>query len=369
MIRKYLLPLLSIAGVVFAIHSVVTSQQPAPVAQPVIEPAQAPFRAYVAGAGLIEASTQNVAVGTPVAGIVTEVFRKVGERVKAGDPLFQLDDRDLRAEWSVRHAALQTAQETLSRLTRLPRVEDIPPAEARVKEAEATLADAKAQLAMAESVTDRRAISQEELSRRRFTTQGMEARLAEARAQLALLKAGAWKPDMDVARAQVAAAQAQVRAMETSLERLTVRAPMDGEILQVNVRRGEFAPTGVLATPLMLLGNLERLHVRVDIDENDAWRVRAQAPGVAFIRGNRDLQTPLRFERIEPYIIPKRSLTGESTERVDTRVLQILYSFERGQLPAYVGQQMDVFIEALPLETTAAMPRATPPGVPEHARP
>jgi len=54
----------------------------------------------------------------------------------------------------------------------------------------------------------------------------------------------------------------------------------------------------------------------------------------------------LKLVWVEPYVVPKKSLTGDSTERVDTRVLQALYSFDRASLPAYVGQQMDVFIEA-----------------------
>jgi multidrug efflux pump subunit AcrA (membrane-fusion protein) len=166
---------------------------------------------------------------------------------------------------------------------------------------------------------------------------------------LALLKAGAWKPDVDIARAEVASAEAQIKATETNIERLTVRAPMDGQVLQVKVRVGEFAQTGVLQTPLILLGKVDRLHVRVDIDENDAWRVRGEAPAAAFVRGNRELKTPLKFVRFEPYVVPKRSLTGDSTERVDTRVLQVLYSFDAGKLPVYVGQQMDVFIEAPPI--------------------
>ena len=96
----------------------------------------------------------------------------------------------------------------------------------------------------------------------------------------------------------------------------------------------------------MVLGNVEPLHVRVDIDEHEAWRVRPEAPAVAFVRGNRDLQTPVQFVRFEPYVVPKKSLTGDSTERVDTRVLQVLYRFNRGDLPVYVGQQMDVCIAA-----------------------
>jgi hypothetical protein len=116
--------------------------------------------------------------------------------------------------------------------------------------------------------------------------------------------------------------------------------------MQVNIRQGEYAQTGVLSTPLMILGNLDLLYVRVDIDENDAWRFKPETKAVAFMRGNRDMKTELNFVRVEPFVTPKKSLTGSSTERVDTRVLQVLYSFPRGTLPTYVGQQMDVFIDA-----------------------
>jgi HlyD family secretion protein len=350
MLRKYLLPLLAVGGVTFAIWTVVASSQPTPAAPPVAPPSQAPFGSFVAGAGIIEASTENIAVGTPVSGVVTDLFVRVGQAVRAGDPLFKLDDRNLKAELAVRQTALQQAKERLARLRSMPRPEEVPEAQARVKEAEASLADVRNQLALAESVKDKRAISEEELWRRRYAVQVADAKLAQARAQLALLKAGSWKPDIDVARAEVSAAEAQVQATQTDLERLTIRALIHGQVLQVNIRLGEFAQAGMLQTPLMLLGNVDRLHVRVDVDENDAWRVRSEAPAVAFVRGNREIKTAIQFVRTEPYIVPKRSLTGDTTERVDTRVLQILYGFDRGDLPVYVGQQMDVFIEAPPLE-------------------
>ena len=103
----------------------------------------------------------------------------------------------------------------------------------------------------------------------------------------------------------------------------------------------------------MLIGNAQTLHLRVDVDENDAWRIERGAKASASVKGNPNLKTDLSFVRIEPYIIPKRSLTGESTERVDTRVLQVVFSFNRSTLPVYVGQQMDVAIEAPPM--TAAL--------------
>jgi hypothetical protein len=102
--------------------------------------------------------------------------------------------------------------------------------------------------------------------------------------------------------------------------------------------------------PLVLFGSVEPLHLRVDIDEHEASRVRPDSPAVALVRGAPATRTKLEFVRFEPYVIPKRSLTGDSTERVDTRVLQVIYRFERGELPVFVGQQMDVFIEAPPLD-------------------
>jgi multidrug efflux pump subunit AcrA (membrane-fusion protein) len=355
MIRKFILPLLAIVGVAFAVWRVRAGARPVPAASPVAQPARAPFESYVAGAGIIEASTENVAIGTPVGQVVTEVYVKGGDKVKAGDPLFKLRDDVARADLAFRRAALEAAKAKLDRLLKLPRPEDLPPAEAKVVEAEASLADVRNQLRLYESVADKRAVSQDELDRRRFAVKVAEARLAEAKAQLGLLKAGSWKADTAIAQADVASAEAGVLQARADVDQRLVRAPMDAEVLQVKIRVGEYAQAGPLATPLMLLGDVDTLYVRVDVDENDAWRVRKEAAAMAFVRGNADLKTPLVFVRVEPYVVPKRSLTGDSTERVDTRVLQVIYSFAKGRLPVYVGQQMDVFIEAPPLGKTMAM--------------
>ena len=353
MLTKYVLPTLAVCGALFAVMFVRAGNKPVPASQPVAEPAMAPFAAYVAGAGLVEASSENITIGTPLPGLVTEVLVKVGADVKAGQPLFKLDDRDLRAEMMVRESALKTATAKLTKLKNLPRPEDVPPAEARVAEAQASLNDAKQLLGMWKGVENSGAVSAEELTRRTSAVEIAAAKLAGAQSELQLLQAGSWKPDIEVAEAEVAAAQAQVRATQTQIDRLTITAPVDGNVLQVKVRPGEYAQAGVLSTPLMLLGDVSKVHVRVDIDENDAWRIRGDASAVATVRGNRDLKTQLKFVRIEPYVVPKKSLTGESTERVDTRVLQALYSFPRASLPVYVGQQMDVFIEAQPFGASA----------------
>lgn len=310
MIRKYGLPLFALAGFTFALWMMIQGSKTVAPAEPLALPAPAPFQSYIAGAGIVEASSQNIAIGTNLSGIVRKVSVAVGSHVKAGDPLFALDERNLKAELQVRRMAVQSAR-------------------AHVVETTASLGDVTNQLKIIESVTDKRAISVEELTKRRSAVTLAEAKLASA-------------------RAEVAASEAQLNAIEVELERLVVRAPVDGEILQVNIRPGEFAQTGTLLTPLLYLGNLDRLHVRVDIDENDVWRFQKEKSAMAFMRGNQGLKADLKFERVEPYVVPKKSLTGGTTERVDTRVMQAIYSFDRTSLPVFVGQQMDVFIEAEP---------------------
>jgi len=300
MIRTYLVPLLAIAGMIFAVATVIRTSRPQVAAPPVIQPPSAPFAAFVAGSGLVESASQNIAAGTPVPGVVTAVDVRVGQHVKAGDPLFRIDDRELRADLEVRRAALAVARQQVERLHRQPRPEEIPTFEARVREAEAALDDEKAQLAIWEKVIDPRAVSETELVRKRFAVRTAQARLLAARAQLDLVKAGAWEPDLAVARSQVGSAQAAVDAASTEVERRVVRAPIEGRVLQVNIRVGEFAAAGPLLTPLMLLGSVDPLHVRVDVDEHEAWRVKPGAKAVVFVRGNRELRAPATFVRFEP---------------------------------------------------------------------
>jgi len=341
---KKTIPLISGIALIFAVGAV-TAMKPVQHKEPPPFPPPARNTDSAVGAvGLVEASTENIEVSTAVPGLVTAVYVRAGDGVKAGQPLFSLDDRDLNSALRVRQGELNLAKSQLEKLQRLPRPEEVPPAEARVREAEANLRDAHIQLNLIESVSDRRAIREEDLQRRRQAAKAAEAMFEKAKAELELLEAGSWQRDLEIARAQVALAEAQVKRVTVDIDRLTMRAPVNGVVLQSNVRVGQYAQTGSLATPLMILGGVSPLHVRVDVDEHDAWRVREGAPAVASPRGNGSLRIPLQFVRFEPYVIPKKSLTGDSTERVDTRVLQVIYRLEPDAFPAYVGQQVDVFI-------------------------
>jgi multidrug efflux pump subunit AcrA (membrane-fusion protein) len=314
--KKFILPLIALAALVFGTISVVRSQPRHAVTTPTSPPPVSSFARTVAAVGLVETSSENIAIGTPLADVVSEVLVVAGQSVKAGEPLFRLDIRQLRAELTMRQAEMRVAR-------------------SQVKVSTAVLHDVTRQLGFLESLPDKTAVSAEELTSRRSAVETAQARL-------------------DAADSELAAAKAQIQMTETRIERSEVRSPVEGQVLQVKVHPGEFAPAGVTATPLILLGRLKPLHVRVDVDEHEAWRVRPDAKATAAVRGNAGLKTALAFVRFEPFVVPKKSLTGDSTERVDTRVLQVIYRVEDDALPLFVGQQMDVFIDGSSptLETT-----------------
>ncbi len=302
-----LLAMCGVVAIVLVSRTQAERQMPPPGDPPVMPP-QKPYVHAVAATGIIEALSENVAIGVPLPGLVTEVFVKVNDVVKKDLPLLKLDDRDLLAE----QLSTQAEQEV---------------SRAQIAVSEAQLAKLEAQLARLSAVNDSRAVSRDDLDNR--------------------------KQDVAVARAQLAAAKAQLAASETSLKRialliarLTVLAPRDGTLIQVNIRAGEYAATSP-KTPAMILGETGKLQIRADIDEQNATRIRVGQKAYGYLKGDPTVTFPLEFIRVEPYVIPKVSLTGSSTERVDTRVLQVIYSLTRPtDPPLYVGQQVDVFIEA-----------------------
>jgi RND family efflux transporter MFP subunit len=304
LVGRAALPVAAVALIGFAIT--VAQRDDAGANQgPVVEPAQASdtLGAVVAAIGVVEPASEVIAVATELPGVVRQVLVRPGDQVEAGAPLFRLDARSLDAE--------------------------IAAARAQAAVAEIEAADAAARLGLFTEAGDTPAISTDERDRARFAAQRARAGLQLARAQVARL--------------------------ETERARLTVRAPIAGEILAVNIRVGEFAAAGPSAEPLIAMGDTSPLHVRVQIDEEDAIRVQAGARAEGSLRGSGAVRAPLRFVRFEPQAIPKQNLNG-GAERVDTRVVEAIYAMERGALPALVGQQMDVFVEARPFGENGAAP-------------
>jgi biotin carboxyl carrier protein len=344
--KHWILPLLAIVGLCFSISFVLRARQPHEKTMPPAPPPQALKSNTVGAVGLVEPASENIDLGCAVSGVITSVDAKAGDTVKKGQVLFEIDQRDSRAQLAARQADLDLARVQLRKLEQEPRPEELPSAEAKVQEAKSALQDAETQKTLIESVSDRRAVKQEDLLRRRIAYASAEARLKQAQADLALLKSGAWEPDKAIARVQIQQAEANLRAVEVEIERRVVRAPMDGTILQSKVHPGQYASCSPGSDALMIFGGGDGWNVRTDIDESEAWRVKPGNTAFASARGNSAARYPLEFSRFEPYIVPKKSLTGDSTERVDTRVLQAIFRFKGARPAVYIGEQMDVFIEA-----------------------
>jgi hypothetical protein len=131
-------------------------------------------------------------------------------------------------------------------------------------------------------------------------------------------------------------------------------------VLQVNTRTGQYANAGPGPgdqDPLMVLGETNPLHVRVDIDENEIDRVGLGTPAIVSPRGNAQRRIRAAFVRAEPLVTPKRSLTNSSTERVDVRVLQLIYALPQDASGFFVGQQVDAYI---PAKAPSAAPAPQP---------
>ena len=300
---------LALAGIVAVTLVVFRLKKPDPTPTPLIEPSRAPYADSIGARGMVEGVNENVRIAPLLPGLIAEVSVKVGDRVAKGDPLFRQDSRDATAL-----IANQKAQVALL--------------EAKVHEAEVILADRQDSFQRTEKLRNKDVMSEDDRQRKYYALRSAETALATTQA------------DLELARAQLAQA-------EVNLDLLTVRAPRDGDILRVDLRAGEYAsvPPTDMNNPSLLLGETRHLQLRADVDEDSASRVQPGAPAVAYIKGMRSDPIPLRFVRIEPYVTTKKSLTGDSTERVDTRVLQVIYQFDQSKIPVYVGQQMDVFIE------------------------
>ena len=321
---KFLLPALAVALIGYAVYRTQAGRPDDSSRAPAIAPAVAPAVALsgpagaasgsaaparVAGAGVVEPSSELVAIAPNTSGVVSSVAVVAGDSVKKGQLLFSLDTRDLDAELSTRRSAITTQQRN-------------------VELAQADVADKAALLNLYQQIDDPRATSREELLRRQGASAQAQARLRAAKAQ----------------REE---SETELRRTSTKLVLLAVRAPLDATVLQVRLRVGEYAAPG-RSEALMVLGQTSPLHVRIDIDEADVPRLATGQPASVSPRGSASTRVQAVFVRTEPLLGPKRSLTNAADERVDTRVLQVIYALPTDASGFFVGQQVDAFLASVP---------------------
>ncbi len=344
-LRYVLIPTIAIVGIVLVIVTVFKQVPRVPVAAIIVAPPKSPFDLRIAGIGTVLPSADVVSVGTAIAGVVLEVAVTEGQQVKMGDLLFRIDGRQTQADLAVANARVVVAQGKLASVKALPRATTLREAQAVVASANAQLVDAQGRLKRLEDLGLEAATSRNEQPRLEYELAAAQAGFDRAQAQLEEVKQGAWAEDVDVAKSEVLVAQAEVARLQVQLERESVRAPIEGAVLYVDIDLGEHVVPGSVQQ-MVALGKLDPLHIRVQIDEMDAWRFRPEAKAIAMPRGGAKGEFPLRYLRMIPLIIPKHLLSGDSTERVDVRVMEVEYELDNPSTMSLLpGQLVDVFIE------------------------
>jgi HlyD family secretion protein len=355
---RYLFGLAAI-GTLLAVASAVIASLPKSTLPPAFEPASNPYEHSIYANGIVESdlsSGQNVNIYPEVQGRVTRVLVHEGQRVLAGTPLLQIDDTVQRANVAQQEQQAKAALAVLEELQSMPRKETLAVAKAQAALAEATrhtASDTYAKLKLSFE-TDSRSVSRDALDSAADALKTAEANLQVASRQYELTRAGAWIYDINNQQMQYNALQQAANASRALLDKYTATATIDGVVLAVNTATGNYvSPQGVYDSytqaydPVVVMGApQDYLSVRCYIDEilvnrlPSPGHIQAQMQ----VRGT-SMKIPLQFVRMQPYVSPKIELADQRLERVDLRVLPVIFRFRNPPgAPIYPGQLVDVYV-------------------------
>ena len=346
-----------IAGLVSAyVYSL--KKKPPP---PVFNPAPNPYKKGVYANGIIESylsNGSNINMFPEVPGVVAAIPAVEGATVAKGAPLLLLDDSVQRATMEQQRAQSEAALAVLNQLRAQPRKEVLEVSKAQVEVAAANLKtsqDQRDKLRKSFEI-DPNSVSRDQLDNAENAVKAARANLKVAEKQLELTKAGAWIYDIENQARQHRALSNSYESSKALLAKYTIRAPADGVVLAVNTSVGSFVSTqGAYGTytqgynPVIVMANTSPYYVvRCYIDEILIPKLPPPSKMAAtmFIRGT-DTSFPLEFVRVQPYVTPKIELSNQRLERVDVRVLPVIFRFEPPKnANIYPGQLVDVYVEA-----------------------
>ena len=346
-----------IAGLVAA-YRFGQARKPQP---PVFQPVSSPYDSAIYANGIIEsaqASGANINIYPEVSGPITRVLVHDGEHVKAGAPLFAINDSVQRATTEQLRLQSEASLALLNELKAEPRKETLAVAKAQVDLAEANVTLARRQYAKerASYDLDPQSIAKSVLDAAEDGVNQATAALDVARRQYDLTNAGAWSYDITNQQKQYEALHQSTQAASTLLQKYLVKAPVDGVVLTLNAAvgsyvssQGAYDPYTQLFDQLVVMGApQDSMEVRCYVDEILVSRL--PAPGhiraQMSITGS-DIKIPLQFVRVQPYVSPKIELSNQRQEQVDLRVLTVIFRFAKQDAPVYPGQLVNVYIGKL----------------------
>jgi len=330
-----------------------------PSLPPAFDPAANPYVSGIYAEGIIESaqtSGENTNMYPEVAGTVKEILVSEGEQVRAGQPMLHIDDSIQRATAEQQGSQAEAARAVLEELKAQPRKENLEVTRAQVIAAEAAVKMASDTLEKDQTAyeMDPRAVSKDSLDSAINSAAMAKANFLVAQKQYELTKAGAWSFDIQNQERQQHALEKAFAASSELLGKYTLRAPRDGVVMSINTIIGNYvSPQGSYdaytqgASPVIVVGSAPNsLHVRCYIDEILVPRLHLSSTMKAqmSVRGS-NVKIPLEFVRVQPYVSPKVELSDQRQERVDVRVLPVIFRIVKPEnVNLYQGELVDVYI-------------------------
>jgi ABC exporter DevB family membrane fusion protein len=294
----------------------------------------------VGGYGVVEPRGGEIDVAARMGGVIDRVWVKVGEHVTKGQVLVELESGEERAAVAVAEAEVAAARAELTRTLAGLRAEDRAALAADVDAAQARYALAQSTRDRTADLVARGAVTATELERAETDLRSSQAAVQSAEARVRGAAAGRAE-DVSGTQARLRAAQARLDQAKAVVDRLVIRAPIEGDVLQVKVRAGEgYSPKDAL----LVMGDLTALYVRMDVDERDVARIalgqrvtiRADAWKQPY--GGKVVELGRRFGR-------QNVRTDDPIQRNDTKILEVLVELDPGA-PFFSGQRVDCFVES-----------------------
>lgn len=341
--RKYIYYILGLTLFCLLVILVFFVQKPSNREPVEIQVETPPFSTYISGVGIVEPKSGNIHISSNFNRNIEKIHVSINEKVKKGDLLFELDHNDLLARLAIKQKEYEKALANLDKLQALPRNEDLAIAKEVLNKAQFVLDQSKSQYEMVSNLSNPHAISQEENDKRLYGYRQAEAGLKEAAAQYLKIESGAWEPELKIARHESGQAKADMNGIESEIRRTYIKSPLNGTVLKIDIHEGEIIDPTKTA---MILGNINELYLRVSIDQFNLMMFHPNCPAVAFRQGDHSNEFPLKFIHIVPIMTPKKYLTNDVNEKVDTQVFEIVYSIGKEDVSLIVGEQMDVYINA-----------------------
>jgi len=318
--------------------------------------------------GRIEPASGTIRIAAPVMGVIAQVLVKVNDKVFAGEPLIRLADSEARARLAAAEAQVafrlrarndenaQAPAPGAARAARPPApargeavVADTDKAAAR-RRAEDAVADAAkavtdAQAALDQTAVERRAGRADDavLETARAALSRAQDRQRQQTAELRRIEADPGTPLPNFVDGQVNVARGEAAAAAAAMERLTIRAPLSGTVLQVNAKPGELAaPTS--AQPLLIIGDVSALRVRAELDERDVGDVKIGQSAVIRADAFRGREFAGKVSFIAPLVEPGRISARGQRNVTDVDVIEVLVDVTQPN-PLTVGMKVDVYFQ------------------------